>query len=506
MHITILGNYDDSNCIYTIDNYICALHKTPMDLLEIIKLIRLYMVEQTGYENFLMLFDDHLLKNNVAEFGLKCYIIYLIDAIISPEKLNVQIKSKNNILNFLGLVPAKDTIPTRSHSQSTLKINLKDTIPIRSHSQSAIKTDMKNTIPIRSEINSDSDGESDIKTDLLKRNKARFRSQSVIAVNPPNEDSQKINRRVTHNSITPRSISQPTMISNNTIAVNPIKEDSRRIKRRVTQGSIVTRPNNQPDMISKNTTFKDSEYPVDESLKFDIGDFEIGLKKIYDTIILNVPDTAISMESYATDILNNAIDNLIQSHQICKCQYTLFIDDISIQKYGIETRMDLLRDAIDKSSFENCSNIENHIHDIMYRIRSGLRKRKQIIISKNLRLIPKHLHTEILKKYNENHLKPVYIDADNNFVNYTAPDINLNIDPEFKYPVNTNSDQDSDQDSDSDFDWPSDDSDCHVCVLYNIRNTPSNNYVYVYKNEPDPIPIYKVSFSSEKTSDNVNYT
>lgn len=603
LFITILGDYVRDDCVYVIDNCICAFHETPMDLLEVIKLIREYMVEQKKYENFLTLFDTFFSQNDVAEFGLKCYIIYLIDIIILANTPNAQTKLKNSVLNFFGMSsdePKKES-PHRSHShpyiietapkcsnltsikneamrslqrsrsQSAITSNSKDAIPPRSLSQSTIKNNLKDAISPRSL------SQSTIKNNSREAILPRSLSQSAIKIPIEKSDTYNKSSKLTSsipsdikidraNSLSPAKNIKVRSISH---SVNKVKSDI--VKARSTsfgvrptecdlacrgstsQSIIKTRPGNiklrstsQPDMgsnvaktdyvESKNfrshsvgprelyssdsdviyqnakpnklhfsgispsdsdimyqhtTNGSHSSSPSASDSEYDMVDFQTGLKSIYDMIITNVPDTSDSIESYATNILNIRIVNLLQLDQICKCQYTLFIDEISAQKYGVETRMDLIREALSEASFENCDDIEEYINNIMQMIRNNLRKIKQPIKNKKLENIPIQFHSEILKKRNKNYPDDIYIDSDNNLVDYIIPDINLNIDSEFKY-------SESDSNDLSDSDSYSFDTDYTICFNYYIRNSHLNNYLYLFSDEPDPQIIYRVIFEDDK--------
>lgn len=215
---------------------------------------------------------------------------------------------------------------------------------------------------------------------------------------------------------------------------------------------------------------------------------EIEIKKISDAILLDSFNKELPPDIYGKNILKNYLDKFIKSHkEACECEYTLRFDTESVKKYGIGPRIDLVYKTLSTLSFDNCGNIEIYIHNMLGMIRRNLRRIKQVIINVELSNVPPKLKKTILEIRKKNRYDDIYYDNNNNIIDYNlyyeVDDDYDDIDCEFRYSLS--SDSEIYYDSDSDI------ADCDImthCI------SAKNKYVYVYADEPDPKPIYKVIF------------
>jgi hypothetical protein len=210
------------------------------------------------------------------------------------------------------------------------------------------------------------------------------------------------------------------------------------------------------------------------------------IKKISDKILLESFNKNISPDFHAKIVLEKNVEIFSKMFiNSCKCEYTLRFDEKSVKKYGIAHRIDLVHKILTTSTFDNNIDIEMYIHNTLKKIRYNLRKVILPVINVDINKVPEKIKILLEKKQD----KYIYYDSNLDIINpkkYLKIN-NVDIDEEFKYTTSSETET-------SDYYESSEDTSINVyCDIITHTISPPKNYVYLYIDEPDPKPIYKIT-------------
>lgn len=168
------------------------------------------------------------------------------------------------------------------------------------------------------------------------------------------------------------------------------------------------------------------------------------IMNLYDDIILALIKQTKTMSEYLNFLLKERISRFATFLPNCSCLNMLSITPKLIRTYGydIHNRLDLVKKLI--PDLQNVVNIEASIKSTLKKIVSNLRRIKIKPKNKKLFRVPNHLWTEIFHKHYVENIFPIFIDENNNFVD---------------------------------------------------SSSISNDTLYLYIDEPNPITIYKINLN-----------